>query len=87
MSNYVFRPNDFIRSSCVIDVVSSTVIYYGYYHPNTTHTTTGPVVDPAIAQFQIMKETRDVSGNTIKLQYADIGFNQIWNNRASLTYL
>ena len=78
MSNYVFRPNDFIRSSCVIDVVSSTVIYYGYYHPNTTHTTTGPVVDPAIAH---------VSGNTIKLQYADIGFNQIWNNRASLTYL
>lgn len=61
------------------DVVSASVTYYGY------SLTLG--ADPAAAVWRIRKET--TASTVTTAQYADGNgnYDNIWNNRASLTYL
>lgn len=60
-----------------IDDVSSSVAYYGKALPGTTTSS---------ASWQIMKKT--VSGTLTTYLYADgnASFDNVWNNRASLSY-
>jgi len=86
----VFRSFNFIKESYIADVVSAVLVYHGFYQaPNGLNQTSisGGVVDPAIAQFMIAKEVRDVSGNTTSMKWASQSFDQIWNNRAALSYI
>jgi hypothetical protein len=82
----MFVPYDFIKDNLVVDVASATVSYFGYYHPTTVQKS-GGVVDTSKAQFLIMKQTKDGSGNITKIQWASRTYDKIWNDRASLTYL
>ena len=47
-----------------------------------------PGVATSRPAWKIRKLTYDVNGNVTQIQYAsgDVGFNQIWDNRTSLTY-
>jgi hypothetical protein len=62
-----------------IDYNSATVTYYGYASPGTLTTA---------AAWRIVKETMDSQGRTISIEYAGGASerNQIWDNRASLSY-
>lgn len=79
----MFRSIHFIREGYISEVASSTVVYHGYYQPQIAP---AGAVSTSLPQFLIAKETKDGSGNTIALQWASISMNQIWDNRASLTY-
>lgn len=47
-----------------------------------------PGVATSDAKWKIRKFTYDSSGRTTNIQYAsgDVGFTQVWDNRASLVY-
>lgn len=79
----MFRSINFIRDGYIAAVASSTVTYHGYYQPKTAPT---GAVDTSVAQFLIAKETKDASGVTTSLQWASRSMDQVWDNRASLTY-
>lgn len=67
-----------VNSWLIKDPASGTVTYYGYA------LTTG--ADQTKAVWKIRKET--TSGNDVFVTYADGDgqFDNVWNNRASLTY-
>ena len=77
-----FRPIDFIKDSYLADYASPTVTYHGFYVPNNTGT---PIVT-SVAQFLIAKETKDVSGRIISFKWSGRIYDQIWDNRAALSY-
>lgn len=79
----MFRSIHFLREGYIADVASSTVTYHGYYQPQTSPT---GAVSTSVAQFLIAKETKNASGVTTSLQWASRSMDQIWDNRASLTY-
>lgn len=81
-----FVPYDYTKDSYLGDPASSTVFYYGYYNPTIVQTT-GGVVDTSKAQFLVLKVTKDVSGNILSWKWASRTYDQIWDNRASLTYV
>ena len=90
-----FRPFNLIKDGYIADIVSTTLVYHGFYSPDPTSTkTTGGALDTAIAQFMVAKEVKSAGGDTTSMKWAvDSGltigctYNQIWNNRATLTYL
>ena len=87
----MFRSFNFIKESYIADVVSAILIYHGFYQaPNGLNQTTltgGGALDTAAPQFMIAKEVRDVAGNTISFKWASQQYNQIYDNRAALTYI
>lgn len=78
MSNpYIFDVGDHLQLK--VDYASDTITYYGYSSPNVT------TDDDA---WIIKRETKDSSGRTIALEFAN-GNNSptnIWDNRASLNF-
>lgn len=89
-----FRPYNFIKDGYIADIVSSTLVYHGFYNPDpqTLKVTALGALDTSKAQFSMVKETRSVSGDTTKMEWAytdgqPMTYNQIWDNRAtSVTY-
>lgn len=88
----MFRPFDFIKDNYIADIVSSTVIYHGFYIPGGP-LLSGGTVDTSKAQFLIAKEVKDASGYTTSWKWAmttsgnsTATYDQIWDNRASLNY-
>ena len=77
-----FRPIAFTKDSFICDPVSAVVLYYGFYRPNNSGTT----INTATAQFLIARETRNAGGTTLTFKYAGNDYNQIWDNRAALSY-
>lgn len=61
-----------------VDVASSTTTYLGKAAPSTL--TSQPL-------WQVVRLTTDPSGSLIKQYAAGGSYNQIWDNRASLTYI
>jgi hypothetical protein len=91
----MFRPFNFIKDGYIADIVSSTSVYHGFYNPSTAKLS-GSALDTSKTQFMVAHETRDVSGNTTKMEWAIASdrlgktaptYDQIWDNRATLTYL
>jgi len=62
-----------------IDYISATRILYGFSAPGTLE---------SAASWQIREETLDSEGRTIAINFAGrtLEYNQIWNNRLTLTY-
>lgn len=60
------------------DEASSTVVYFGYALPGTL---------TSVASWKIKRLT-DLGGNDFKVEYADgnANFDNIWDNRVSLSY-
>jgi len=87
----MFRSFNFIKESYVADIVSALLTYHGFYQApnglNQTSLTGGGALDTSVAQFMIAKEVKDASGNTTSMKWASQQFNQIWDNRAALTYI
>lgn len=81
-----FVPYDYIKDSFLSDPASSTVTYFGFYNP-TIAQTSGGTVDTSKAQFLIVKQTVDASGNVLSFKWASRSYDQIWDNRASITYV
>ena len=85
-----FRAFNFIKDSYIADNVSAILVYHGFYQaPNNLNQTTlsGGVLDITAAQFMIAKEVRDAGGNTTSMKWVSNSYDQIWNNRAALSYL
>jgi hypothetical protein len=71
----VFNGN--IAFTKLVDFVSDTVFYKGEALPGTL---------TSAASWRISRGTLDPSGD-VSIQYASTGiFNQVWDNRISLTY-
>ncbi len=81
-----FVPYDYTKDSFLSDPASATVKYIGYYNPQTSQTS-GGVVDTSKAQFLIVKQVTDVSGNVLSFKWASRTYDQVWDNRATLTYV
>lgn len=88
-----FRTFNFTKDGYIADIASSTTIYHGFYNadPQTVKLSSGSL-DTASAQFMIAKETRNGSGDTTNMQWAStagnpLTYNQVWDNRVSLTYI
>ena len=62
-----------------IQYVSSTKNYYGLAAPGTVS---------SAAAWQIREETLDAIGRTIEIKFAGgtLEYNQVWDNRATLSY-
>lgn len=58
---------------------TSNTIYYGMAAPTTL---------TSDARWQIRRETLDASGRTTQVDFAGgtVDFNQVWDNRVTLTY-
>lgn len=81
----MFRPIDLTKDSYIADIVSALLTYHGFYSPDHP-LTSGGTVDTSKPQFMIAKEVKDASGNTTSMKWASVSYDQIWNDRASLTY-
>lgn len=86
-----FRPFNFIKDGYIADYANATTVYHGFYNPDPrTSLALDSALSTSTAQFLIAKET--LSGtNTTKMEWAytsgqPITYNQVWDNRASLTY-
>ena len=62
-----------------IDYASSTINYYGHAPPGSA---------TSAAVWRIKRETLDSQSRTTLIQYADgdAGFNNVWDDRATLSY-
>ena len=77
-----FHPLGFdqvINARQEIDYVSATKNYYGLAAPGTVTSAAG---------WQIREETLDSQGRTTSIKFAGgtLEYNQVWDNRATLTY-
>lgn len=81
-----FVPYDFTKDSFLSDPASATVTYFGFYDPQYCTTSAG-AVDQSVAQFLIVRQVVDGSGNVTSFKWASRSYNQIWADRASLTYV
>jgi len=61
-----------------VDVASSTITYLGKAVPSTA---------TSAALWQVTRLTIDPNGSLIKEYAGGSSYNQVWDNRASLTYL
>ncbi len=61
-----------------VDVASSTVTYIGKTYAGNS---------PAVAEWRIQRMTSDPSGSLV-IEYANgsTAYDQVWNDRASLSY-
>lgn len=67
-----------IEEATRVDVASSTTTYLGKAIPGTL---------PSSPTWQVVRLTLDPSGSLIKEYAGGSSYNQIWDNRASLTYI
>ena len=67
-----------IEEATRVDVASSTITYLGKALPETQTNQ---------ALWQVVRLTIDPSGSLIKEYAGGSSYNQVWDNRASLTYL
>lgn len=79
-----FRPIDQTRDTVNIDYVSSVLQYHGFAKPGTATSS---------ANWKVAKVTLNASGDITQMIWAGSSatglyghYNQIWDNRASLTY-
>jgi len=78
-----FRPIDQTKDTVNIDYVSSVLQYHGFAKPGTATSS---------ALWKVAKVTLNASGDITQMIWAGtaaIGYgqyNQVWDNRASLTY-
>ena len=82
----MFRPIDFTKDSFLADYSGVTTIYYGFYTVDQP-LTSGGVVDQTKAQFLIVRQIVDGSGNTTSFKWASNKYDQIYADRATLTYV
>ena len=75
------------KDGYVADYASATTIYHGFYKIRNDENGEAIAVATSAALFKIAEETRDGSGNTTSMKWVSNSYNQIWDNRAALTYV